>query len=825
MSLASIADPSLVASTIAGVVKVNERAGQDPVDILVEHLRSRRVLLVLDNFEHLMEARPLLTELLERCPSLCLLVTSRSVLNLSWEHAFEVPPLAVPDPERGSASVAQGESEAVALFVERARAVKAGFELTSENHEAVVQICQRLDGMPLPIELAASRLRLFSPQALLDRLGHRLDLLTGGAHDLPARHQTLRNAIDWSYTLLSRQEKTLFARLSVFWGGCTLEAVDAVCDPGRDLEENVLDGVASLVEKSLLRQEGAGEPRFVMLETIREYAIERLEEIGGSEELKRSHVIYYLGLAEEAARAAEVTEQRRWLERLEAERANLRAALGWSLESGDVERGMSLAIALQGFWMLRGPLTEGRRWLEKLVAAGGSSGPLRAASLSAAARLAGAEGRRRPAAELIQQSMALYREVEDRSGYSKALGSLSVMWHRAGDVEQAVDLLLRSEQEAREIGDNMLLAASLRFQAAVVADRGEAQQTQTLGEESLALYRQLGDSEGITDTLRILASAAYGAGDRDQARALTDELLALIHRSPMDPEREEWLEPLAYRARMLGDYAYASHILETLVARAEAVGDRRIAAHARTGLGLLAREQGEYDRAAVLYTESIAELREVGDLLAGCRALIGLSDVERDRGHADRVTELCEEALEALEEIGDVCYMGFSLHNLGVAAWLQGDVDRAQQLLDESLRLVHSVESAADTVEVLATTGLLALDGGKYDRAGGILAECLTSARKSQSRWVVATLLEGMAGVASGSGQPDRAAVLFGAAEAVRQRMGTPRPPALNGLVNRYVAEVATALGQEPFDVKLEQGHSLGLEEAVDFALLANQAR
>jgi predicted ATPase/DNA-binding XRE family transcriptional regulator len=439
LSLASIADPSVVTSAIAGVVKVNDRGGQDPVDVLVDHLRSRRVLLVLDNFEHLMEARTLLTDLLDRCPSLGLLVTSRSVLNLSWEHAFEVPPLALPDPGRGTEPVTQGESEAMALFVDRARAVKAGFELTSENHEAVAQICRKLDGMPLAIELAASRLRLFSPQALLDRLSHRLDLLTGGAHDLPARHQTLRNAIDWSYTLLSRQEKALFARLSVFWGGSTLDAVDAVCDPGRDLEENVLDGVASLVEKSLLRQEGAGEPRFVMLETIREYAVERLEEIGGSEELKRAHVIYYLGLAEEAARAAQVTEQRRWLERLEAERANLRAALGWSLESGDVDRGMSLAIALQGFWMLRGPLTEGRRWLETLVDAGGGSGALRAASLSAAARLAAAEGRRRPAAELIQQSMALYRELGDRSGYSKALGSLSVMWHRAGDVEQAME--------------------------------------------------------------------------------------------------------------------------------------------------------------------------------------------------------------------------------------------------------------------------------------------------------------------------------------------------------------------------------------------------
>jgi predicted ATPase len=436
VSLASIADPSLVPSAIAGVVKANDRGGQDPVHVLVEHLRSRRVLLVLDNFEHLLEARSLVIELLEGCPSLGLLVTSRSVLNLSWEHAFEVPPLALPDPARGTEPLTQGESEAVALFVDRARAVTAGFELTSDNVEAVAQICRRLDGMPLAIELAASRLRLFPPHALLHRLTHRLELLTGGAHDLPARHQTLRNAIDWSYTLLSQEEKTLFARMSVFWGGCTLEAAEAVCDAGRDLEGEVLDGVVSLVEKSLLWQEGQGEPRFVMLETIREYAAERLQEIGGSEELKEAHTIYYLRLGEEAARASQPSEQSTWLDRLEAERANLRAALGWSVESGDVDRGMSLAIALQGFWMLRGPLSEGRQWSETLAEARGGSSALRAASLSAAGRLAGAEGRRRPAAELIKQSLVLYRELGDRTGYSRAVGSLSVTWHMAGDVEK-----------------------------------------------------------------------------------------------------------------------------------------------------------------------------------------------------------------------------------------------------------------------------------------------------------------------------------------------------------------------------------------------------
>jgi predicted ATPase/DNA-binding XRE family transcriptional regulator len=816
VSLSSVADPDLVSSAIAGVVKVTDRGGQDLTHALVEHFRSRRVLLVLDNFEHLMDARHLLTELLELCPFLGLLVTSTSVLNLSWEHAFEVPPLDLPEPADGTE---QGESEAMALLAERARAVNSGFVLTAENAEAVAEICRRLDGMPLAIELAASRLRLLPPQALLARLTQRLDLLTGGAHDLPTRHQTLRGAIDWSYTLLTDEEKRLFARLSAFRGGCTLEAVDAVCNSERDLQEGVLEGVASLVEKSLLRQEGRDEPRFVMLETIREYASERLEEVGGSEELKEAHAVFYATLAEEASHASPASEQSMWLGRLEGERGNFRAALSWCLDTGEVERGMSLAIALQGFWMLRGPLGEGRWWLETLSAGEGGSAALRAASLMGASGLAAAEGRWRRAAELIKESLDLFRERGDRSGYSRAVGALAVTLFMAGDTERAMDLVLRSEEAARETGDQMLLAVALRFHAGVEAERGETQRTQELGEESLMIYRQLGDEEGMTEALRILAGAAYGAGDSREAHALTDELLTLIHRSRFDPDKEEWLESLAYRARMLGDYAYASHILETLVVRAETVGDRRIAAHARTGLGLLAREQGPYDRGAEFFTKSIAELSEVGDLFARCRALIGLSDVERDRGRAERVIELCEEAIAVLEEIDDAFFMGYAMHNLGVAAWLQGDLVEAQHLLDEALRLVRNRGSVADTVEVLTSAGILALDGNHYDRASGTFTECLTSARRSQSRWVAPTLLEGMACVASGNGQAERAALLFGTAEAARQQMGTPKPLALAALFDRFMRDVRTKLGQERFDSALGQGRLLSLEEACDLAL------
>ncbi|HEX6507897.1 MAG TPA: tetratricopeptide repeat protein, partial [Chloroflexota bacterium] len=715
--------------------------------------------------------------------------------------------------------------EAVRLFIERARAVRPEFELTNENGAAVAEICTRLDGLPLALELAAARLRLFPPQALLRRLSQSLQLLTGGAHDLPIRHQTLRGAIDWSYGLLSDEEKGLFARLAVFRGGCTLEAIAAVSDSDGDLGGEVLDGVASLVEKSLLRQDSSrvpeleGAPRFVMLETIRAYAAERLEESDAAEEILGNHARYYLSLAEETASRIDGEEQRAWFNRLEVERDNLRVALQWARENGDVDVGLRLAIALQGFWMVRGPLSRGRRWLEGFAAGDKGSRALQAAALSAAGRLAAAEGRRRESTELIERSLVLYRELGDRRGAAEAVGWLPMSWHMLGEAERAADLLRQGELEGRETGDQALLALSLRFQAALAAEQGDPQRTQQLGEESLALYRGLDDSEGRADVLRILAAAAYGAGERERARALTDDLLALLLQSPLDPQTEEWLEPLAYRARMLGDYMYATRILDALETRAQAAGDRRITAHARAGLGLLAREQGDYGRAAVLYNESAAVLQEVGDLLGRCRALIGLSDVARDQGDAERVIELCEESLSVLREIGDTLLTAFALHSLGLAAWYQGDRDRAEHLLAESLSALQSHKKNVDAAEVHTSIGLLALDTGQYDRAASIFTECLVVARSTESRWIMGTLLEGMAGVAAGTRHAERAAWLFGAAEALRRTMGTPRWPALESLYDRSVAAAATALGQERFLHALERGRAMALDQAVSFAL------
>src|SRR5215216_6038215 len=352
VALTAIADPTLVAPTIARTLGLTESGDQPPEELLKGYLRDRQTLLMLDNFEHILESAPLLDALLSAAPNMKVLATSRIPLSLYGEHEFPVPPLSLPDPQSLPPVESLTEYEALRLFVERAKAIRPDFSLTQENAPAVVEICARLDGLPLAIELAAARIKLLPPQAMLPRLGNRLKLLTGGARNLPERQRTLRNAIAWSYEMLDEGEKTLFARLAVFSGGSTLEGIEAVCDPQGDLPVEALEGVSSLLDKSLLRQEeGQGaEPRLM-----------RLEESGEAEQLRKSHADYCIALAEEAEAGLQGSEQESWLERLDPEHDNMRSALAWAMEQGMTELGLFLAGALRPFWYARGYLDEGRK--------------------------------------------------------------------------------------------------------------------------------------------------------------------------------------------------------------------------------------------------------------------------------------------------------------------------------------------------------------------------------------------------------------------------------------------------------------------------------
>jgi predicted ATPase len=530
VSLSVVEEPGLISSTIAQALGVRETGNQTAQENMRDYLGGlgQPMLLLLDNFEHLVSAASVVSDLLSVGPKLKIVVTSQSPLHVYGEHEFPVPPLALPDPKSLPPLEALSRLPAIALFVERASAVKRDFTLSSENAPAVAAVCARLDGLPLAIELAAARVKLLSPSAMLARLESCLNLLTGGARDLPTRQQTLRGTVDWSFSLLNPAEQTLFRRLSVFVGGCTLEAVEAVCDTPGDLGIDILDGMASMVDKSLAQQveQAAGETRFVMLSTIREYALERL---AGSEDVaatRRSHAAYYLVLAEEGA--SEAAAHPEWLDRFEIEHDNFRTALEYLIKTGDADWGLRLGTALFRFWETREYLAEGRNRIARLLALEGAAArpKLRSRLLFAAAVLAGEQGDYVPAQQLLEESLETCLELNDNRGVAVALNALAVNARDRGELPGSCFLFERCVAIWRDVGDPADIARALSNLANVTKLQGELPRASSLYEECLAIFRQAGDVAGIAWTLNYQGDVARESNDLTAARSFYEQALA-----------------------------------------------------------------------------------------------------------------------------------------------------------------------------------------------------------------------------------------------------------------------------------------------------------
>ena len=544
VSLAPISDPELVIPTIAQAVGLKDAGEGTALDRLKHDLREKRALLFIDNFEQVIPAAPRLSDLLFWCPQVKALVTSREALHLGGERQMPVPPLEVPNIEhrvQGSKSLMNlelGAYPSVQLFVERAGAV-SDFVLTDENAGAVVEICARLDGLPLAIELAAARAPLLSPAEMLDRLKHPLPLLTGGAHDLPDRHRTLHAAIAWSYGLLNEAEKKLFARLAVFIGGCTLDGIEAVCNAHADLPLSALDGVASLLSKSLIGQRQAlkelelgapkGERRFTMLETIREYALERLEESGERYELRRLHAEYYLALTEAAEPELTRARQAVWLEGLEREHDNLRAALEWCAGAPNgAEMGLRMSGALLWFWQVRGYLGEGRERLESaLRRTEVGRTPTRAKALFAAGTLCLFMGDYASAGAYFEDSLEIERELENQWGATLSLNGLGRVAEYQGDFSVARARYAEALEIRQQLGNKWGVAGSLNNLGRVAMRQGEIARARPLLEEGLAIFRELDDRSSIAMLLNNLGVAALRERDHERAARLFGESLAL----------------------------------------------------------------------------------------------------------------------------------------------------------------------------------------------------------------------------------------------------------------------------------------------------------
>jgi len=776
VELAAIGRPADLPGAVAAVLSVVEVTGQPLTDTLVARLSRRRMLLVLDNCEHLVDASAeLVAVLLAGCSELRVLATSRESLGLAGERVWPVAPLAVPDPEQEASPEALANFPAVALFVARAQAIQPGFSLNAFVAPSVAEICRRLDGIPLAIELAAARAESLTPEEIADRLADRFALLNKRAQSGLAHHQTLEGALDWSHELLPEPERALLRRLSVFAGDFGLGAAEMVC-AGEQLEaEEVSALLAQLTQKSLVV---AGAGGYRLLETIRVYAAERLEDAGEAAALRASHARFYLALAEQAEPELTGRHQEEWFERLEAERANLRSAIEWSLSHGQEEWALRLVGALVLFWRIRCRFSDGREWLEVAVSSGGREAPvLRAKALWGAGFMAMMAGDYAEAMPLLEECLRLHEELGDVKGCARALLILGNCRQCVGD-DSALELLQKSATLAREADDRWCLAHALAVAGYEQGNRYELAASRRLLEECLAVARETEDKQSLRMGLTGLGWICISQGD---------------HRA-------------------------AGPALEEAVAVTSALREDHGRASALQYLGWLAVRKGEYARARDALEETLALFRETNpaNSIGPLALLAQVAHIEGDRSSARR---LYEEAL-TLAPAGKSLLVFTGMAALAVD---EGDTGAARRLLEEALALARTGANRSSEAGVLDGLGRLARDAGETQRATAFCREALELRRRhGDARGMVASV-ESFAALAVKAGRYERAAQLLAAAEAAREAHLYARVPAETTTYESSLALVREELSSEAFRAACREGKALSVEDAA--ARVANGDR
>ncbi|HWZ17222.1 MAG TPA: protein kinase [Ktedonobacteraceae bacterium] len=659
--LASTSDPALIPSIIVEKLGIQQIGNLSIFEQVKIFLHDKQLLLILDNFEQLLTAATLVEDLLAACPALKIVVTSRTVLRLRAEFEYPLDPLTLPDLGRSPNDTGIGQSTAVALFVQRAQMVNPNFQLTQTNARTIAEICVQLDGLPLAIELAAARSRLLPPQALLNRLSRRFEVLTGGAVTLPVHQQTLRNTLKWSYDLLDAHEQQLFRRLAVLARGWTLEAAEALKNSNRESQDDVsiLDGIASLIDKSLVKKVDSEEtePRFFMLMTVREYGLECLRESGEEDFIRNAHAEYYLALVEEAEPHLKGEQQLLWLRRLDREQENLRAALNWLIAREEGEKALRFCVALWWFWQMRGYWGDGRRWLKTVLALPevGERTVLRAKVLSAAGELAADQGDLQEARLLLTESVTLCHDLDDDRALVRPMSTLGRVMVFQGDHVAATSLLKECITLCRKLGSTWELSRSLLTLGYIVWLEGDLKQAIALTQESLMFARELGDKAQIAHALNNLGHFFWDQGDLVQARAYAEEGLMFL--------------------REAGAKFLLLSTVETL--------------------GAILLSQGDFELAKELYTEGITLGKELGNQTRLAWQLMGLARVvvaKNQLAHATRLYSAAEARFDVNKELSPeeledyVRTVGSVRARLGeqafTSAWNEGRMMTLEQLLE-----------------------------------------------------------------------------------------------------------------------------------------------
>ncbi len=774
VSLAPLRDAALVIPAIAQALRLEEVPHQPLLARLSEYLHEKLLLLILDNFEHVLPAGAQISELLANAPHLSILASSREALHIYGEYELAVHPLEVPDLSVTSSEQNITSCAAVALFVERAQAVKPSFTLTPENMQIIAQICTQLDGLPLAIELAAARMKMLPPQTLLSRLHSRLSLLTGGARNLPTRQQTLRNTLDWSYDLLTEAEQRFFRRLGVFVGQWTLEAAEVIND---DATIEPFELLSSLVDKSLIRpiEESAGELRFMLLETIREYALDRLDAESEREATQRKHTQYYIRLAEQAERYLQGVDQYRWLQRLDRESANLWTALHWTIERKETVLGLRLAGALVGYTQYRRLLNEGRNWFEELLVCDEPIPPeaqeARNKVLYGAGIIASSRHELALARERLTASALFAAAIEQPIIQALSYGMLAQLELHQGNYDRAWEYAEEGMHALEGNEDRWCRGILHNICGKVLNKQGKVRQARTRHHISLMLLRESGDLFSQADVLVNLGSTMRLQGRLRSAQIFYQRSLQLFQEIGDRWNRATCLNCIGDILRLEGKYGEAQNVFQESFSLATMLGYKQEKANALTGLGQVALCRGNMTAAARHLKESLRLTREMGHTPGIALLLLGLGDLERLRDTLPKAIDYYEECLSLARTSGDRLTMAGALFGLGESARRQSQLERACLLLKQSIHLSWELEDKLD----------------------------LTIA------------LEAFASLCHQAGLPERAVQFFGAVGALHDALQVPRTPAQAATYEQEIATLQMELHETAFQENWGSGWSMAL--------------
>lgn len=801
VELAPVADAACVPQAMAAALSVREAPGRSLAETLVAHVFPRQMLLVIDNCEHVITAAAeLVDNLLRSCPSLSVLATSREPLSILGEVVWRLPALSVPDAAHRHPEVL-ADYEAVRLFVERAGTFQPRFALTAEVAPAIGEICRRLDGIPLAIELAAARVEIFTPADIARRLDDRFRLLSGGSRTGLPRHQTLRAAFDWSYELLSAPEKRFLQQISVFAGGFSIDAADWLCEQAGGADDG-LDLVVQLVVKSVVMVDTATEePRYRLPESFRAYARDRLVEAGGEAEARALHARWCLTLGEQAEPGLVTACQQRWLDQLEAEHDNLRLALAWAIGEDQPEMALRLGGALVLFWRVRGYFSEGREWLEVAISATDRPPPaLLGKALWGSGFLALMLGEVDAAIPALEKSVSLFRQLGDKIGCARSLAVLgnAAQYRVRSATLEPVSLIEESIVLARDAGDHWCLARALAFYGLHRASRNELDAARPPLEQCLTVAGKAQDKQGLTLGLLGLGSVALAQGDYRAAKSVLEKGVAVASELGEAAARATGLQHLGELALAGGDYEEARSLLKEALALARAVSPAPGAAF-------------------LWWNAAPSRILPVPT----CLVLLGrVAHAEDDIATAGR---LFEEALAAARFAG--VNSTAAVHGLGEVAEARGDDCAARRFFEDALALARSSGDRAAVACALYTLGNLARRQGDHERAGLLHNEALVLQARMGNTAGVAASLEAVAALGAETGRCDRAARLLGAADALRRTNGYVLSPSERSCHESGLALVRQRLSPEKFEEAWAAGAALSTEEAVSFATRSRGAR